>query len=132
MSDFRQCDACGVIGHVRVASSGIGAVSFAYCASCLVNGIEPYGAIVASVWAVGSWADIHPVEQSDYLRIIHFHGKNFEDLKADIAKLDADYMASEARRENDPFYQDHGCCQHCYLVGYDADMCECPTEEVLE
>jgi hypothetical protein len=44
-----RCDVCGALGIIGVASSALGAISFAYCRPCAVNGAEPRGILEGMV-----------------------------------------------------------------------------------
>jgi len=59
------CDCCGIFGTVGVASSRLGAISFAYCKKCLQFGAEPEFMIRYIVEINGGWNKI-----ADWVRCI--------------------------------------------------------------
>ena len=52
-NDIRECDCCGRVKPVNVASSTLGAISFAYCSECNVMNAEPKGMITGAIESVG-------------------------------------------------------------------------------
>ena len=53
MSDIRKCECCGRVKEVMVASSTLGAISFAYCSECNVMNAEPLDMITGAIESVG-------------------------------------------------------------------------------
>lgn len=84
------CDVCGAVGETHVRASGMGAISFAYCPSCLTCGAEPFGAVVATVWTCGD--DLHPGTQETIRVSLERAGKTRADLDQAVRDIDQQYM----------------------------------------
>lgn len=84
-----KCDVCGKETETFVASSSCGGVSFAYCAECLGEGIEPYDALVG----MGLIYDCISKSYREKILIpsLNFFGKTVEEFNTDVLKMDADY-----------------------------------------
>ena len=95
-----KCEVCNKETEVFVASSAYGPISFAYCKECLINGLEPYGAIVDYIACAGSFPDdISEEYQKDVRRQLKLQGvseeqfiKDFNEIK-EILK-DDEYIVS--------------------------------------
>lgn len=80
-----RCDVCGRQGDVAVACSAYGPVSFAYCADCLKNGLEPYGAVVSYIACAGRFPeDVNEVYRQDVRRMLPLWGKTEKELIHDV------------------------------------------------
>lgn len=95
MKDIRECEVCGKIDQVYVASSALGPISFARCLDCVSKGLEPYWLIVANA-AMCNYPDgcgKEFLEYIDYyLEELKISKNKFEkDVEIDTKKLD-DYM----------------------------------------
>ena len=77
-----KCDVCGRESIVMFCSSTCGGVSFAYCEECIINGIEPYSALVG----IGvHYEDINQDYREHILDpSLKFHGKTREQFDADV------------------------------------------------
>lgn len=84
-----KCDVCGKESEIFVACSSCGAISFAYCAECLNNGLEPYSALVG----MGLTSDMINKSYKEQILMpsLRFHGKTIEEFDADVIKMDDDY-----------------------------------------
>ncbi len=89
MSEKRPCACCGEEKEVFVACSTLGAFSFAYCASCLNAGVEPYSALVDYIACAGRYPDdIHP-DWLEFIKLnLEFYGKTEDQFKKDLKKAD--------------------------------------------
>ena len=54
------CDVCGRGNVIGVACSGLGAISFAYCAECAAIGAEPLGMLKGTIEMCGGPEEVHP------------------------------------------------------------------------
>lgn len=80
-----KCDACKKECETFVAASAYGPISFAYCAECLANGLEPYSAIVAYISCAGHFPDdINEFYQQDVRRQLKLHGVSEEQFIKDV------------------------------------------------
>lgn len=84
------CDVCGTSPTVGVACSGLGAVSFAYCAQCLAVGAEPYVMLVGLLMTC-PWDALLPEYQEMVTENLKHLGKTREQLEADAAAAGKDY-----------------------------------------
>jgi hypothetical protein len=89
--DKRKCDCCGQeveVDNINVCASAMGPISYAYCNSCLVNGIEPYEGIIA--YCAGAVESYEKLTSPTYKQIIDtnlkFYGKTVEQFNADLAE----------------------------------------------
>lgn len=85
MQESLKCQVCGEPAK-GVASSGIGAISFAYCQECLNVGAEPFGAVVALLSMIGgdenAGENLHAMIEATLQRV----GKTKEELDAAVQK----------------------------------------------
>ena len=74
----KKCECCGNTEYYAgVASSGLGAISFAWCHICLVMGAEPKGIVEGTIDIAGGIEAIHKrvdlvyfdVKQDAYIRV---------------------------------------------------------------
>ena len=80
-----RCDVCGADANVVVASSMLGAISFAYCENCWNAGAEPYGALVEYIACAGHWPnDINEKYQGRVRSILSYFGKSEEEFAQDV------------------------------------------------
>ena len=87
-----KCDACGKDGEVFVAGSAYGPISFAYCDKCLLNGREPYDAVVAYIACAGHFPeDINELYQDSVRRQLKLHGVSEEQFIKDVEECIEDY-----------------------------------------
>lgn len=86
-----KCDCCDAKGHVLVRASSCGAVSFAYCKKCISSGREPYGAVVASLYGIGSMDEVAKWFQPVIAIVLKAEGKTVEELFQDVAAFGAEY-----------------------------------------
>lgn len=71
-----KCDVCGRVGHVVVAASAYGAISYAFCDDCLDKGLEPYYGVVIYIACAGRFPDdINQWYQEDVRRMLPLWGK---------------------------------------------------------
>lgn len=86
---MNKCDACGKEAKTTVCCSACGAISFAYCETCLEGGIEPYSALVG----MGMYyEDISKTFKYVILDpSLKVHKKTVEQFNADVKRLDDDY-----------------------------------------
>jgi hypothetical protein len=86
---MNRCDVCKKETETTVCCSACGAISFAYCDTCLEGGIEPYSALVG----MGMYyADIN--ETFKYVILepsLRFYNKTVEQFNSDVKQLDDDY-----------------------------------------
>ncbi len=61
--DYRKCDVCKKIADLKVCSSDIAPIAFAYCENCLNKGLEPYSALLGLLITAGSFENMKPVYQ---------------------------------------------------------------------
>lgn len=94
-----KCEVCGKEAETTVVCSTCGAISFAYCQSCLNQGIEPYDALVG----MGIFSnDMNKTYKTRILLpSLTFHGKTIEEFDADVKKLDDDYDEWVKTQQND-------------------------------
>ena len=82
-----KCAVCGKESEVEVCCSAFGAVSYAYCNYCLVNHLEPYGAMVADISCAGRFPDDINQQYQDLCRhILKELGISEEKFIADVEK----------------------------------------------
>lgn len=84
-----RCDICGKeTDELYVVASAVVPVSYAYCADCLGNGLEPYNALVVSAACVGHFPeDFNPDYAEYYHRQLQMHGISIEKFNEDINEL---------------------------------------------
>lgn len=86
---MNRCDVCKKEIETTVCCSACGAISFAYCDTCLEGGIEPYSALVG----MGMYyEDIN--ETFKYLFLepsLRFYKKTIEQFNSDVKQFDDDY-----------------------------------------
>lgn len=91
------CDVCGNEEAIGVASSTLGAVSFAYGKRCLSEHAEPYGMLVATVAMCGGRGEVakwvHPIIDGT-MKVL---GKTFDEFDADVA-------TETERMMSDPYF----------------------------
>lgn len=91
-----DCDVCGQPA-LAVASSAMGAISFAYCRRCAVEHLEPYDALVGGLAFCGPPPLVRDHVRDDMLFVIDaslaFAKKTWDDLARDVKKLEEDFEA---------------------------------------
>jgi hypothetical protein len=92
------CDACGARGTSGVCSSSFGAVSFAFCDACLLSGREPWFAVVGGLAFCGGPDGLSPAECPAVLHQCKLHKKTWEELWAEVRRLEDDYEREMQRR----------------------------------
>ncbi len=87
-SDIRNCEVCGVKSDVFVKSSALGPFSFAYCKDCLQKGLEPYGALLASVAVVGNFPEDFKPEFREFVYYnLKEHRRFVQDFIDDVEEI---------------------------------------------
>ena len=82
-----KCNVCGKEAEVKVCCSVFGAVSYAYCDYCLLNLLEPYGAMVSYISCAGRFPDDINQQYQDLCRhILKELGISEEQFIADVDK----------------------------------------------
>lgn len=79
------CDVCGG-QSVGVASSALGAVSFAYCERCLKENAEPYYMLASTIAMCGGRDKIADWMQPVIEGTLKVAGRTLEDLDRDIER----------------------------------------------
>lgn len=105
------CEVCQKNESIGVASSSLGAISFAYCESCLRDGAEPYGLIVSILSMVGhNWQNavaeyIHDIVSAS----LEASGKSYDELVHDVdnsIEEEDEYFATLQRMDDHGMFGD--------------------------
>lgn len=80
-----KCDVCGQPA-VGVASSTLGAISFAFCKRCLAESAEPYGMLVSTCAICGDIREMTQYVQDMIPRTLSIVGKTMDEFLADVEK----------------------------------------------
>lgn len=97
----KVCDVCGAPSHGVASSSAARGSSYAYCADCLIAGLEPYDAIVALAFCCSGLDGL--VEGYDEIidKSLAKVGKTREDALADAKKIEEEYIAQMKGETNE-------------------------------
>lgn len=86
-----KCDVCGKEDTVYVACSTCGAISFAYCQTCLQSGREPYFALAARLLGMESMDDVAEWFRPIIQVTLEAEGKTEEELFKDVRAFEKEY-----------------------------------------
>lgn len=78
-----ECDVCGEPA-IGVASSSLGAISFAYCRRCVMVNAEPYGMLVGVLAMNGGRSEMAPWVANVVSGTLSVVGKTVEELDNDV------------------------------------------------
>ena len=93
MADIRKCEVYGKVKEIKVGSSPLVPVSFAYCKECIKKGLEPYSSLVGITAAIGGFNDLNEAVQSFILRNLKEQKISFETFSKDVESLNQDLSA---------------------------------------
>lgn len=84
---MNRCAVCGEPAEA-VAASAYGAISYAFCARCLANEMEPYAGVVCYIACAGHFPDdISEEYRADVRRMLPLWGKTEEEFIKDVEKV---------------------------------------------
>lgn len=98
-----KCNVCNKEQAVTVAASPLGAISFAYCQTCLEEGLEPLGAFIG----VGiKFEEFRPEMQGWVRKNLSYHDVTVEEFNAEVDEMLQEYeeymKAEEAAARDEP------------------------------
>lgn len=88
------CDVCNAEGETHVLSSGIGAVSFAYCERCARSNAEPYGALLSFYAVFGGIDSIVEGKVPMVDNTLEIVGKTWSEFIADAKIAEKEFNES--------------------------------------
>lgn len=114
------CEVCNKNEAAGVASSVFGAISHAYCHDCVLSEREVWSTMLGGLCGVQR-GDVADWAKPIISATCAFYGKTEDEFWAELAKLEEEYMAAEAKREA----QDG----HGLDLGFDSDEVAPPIVE---
>lgn len=106
MEQKQLCEVCRKNESIGVASSGLVAMSNAFCRDCLIKGAEPYGNIVSTLYIIGrSWEENVDEYLSKIIEVtLEITGKTMEQLREDVneaLKAEEEYLLMMEKMEDE-------------------------------